>query len=108
MSAAINGRAELRERALVRLKKRTEFRGHVLAYVLVNGLHLGIWAVVWTVTGFGFFWPIFPAIGWGIGLAFHWWDVYRRDDRSQGPTEEQIRREMDALQRPSTTPSGRR
>jgi hypothetical protein len=36
----------------------------------VNLLHVAIWAVIWATAGSGFFWPTFPAVGWGIGLAF--------------------------------------
>ena len=77
--------AELREQALARLQKKREFKAHVFAYVLVNTFVVAIWAV----TGSGFFWPIFPILGWGIGLFFHGWDVY------QGPlTEQRIQEEM--------------
>ena len=79
---------ELREQALARLQKKREFKAHVFAYVLVNAFLVAIWAV----TGADFFWPIFPILGWGIGLFFHGWDVY------QGlPTEEQIEHEMHRL-----------
>ncbi|HUL86179.1 MAG TPA: 2TM domain-containing protein [Actinomycetota bacterium] len=79
---------ELRDRALKQLKKKRDFTANVFAYVVVNAFLVGIWAV----TGSGFFWPIFPILGWGMGLIFHAWDVYQ-----QPPTEEQIRREMDRL-----------
>jgi len=82
---------ELREKALQLLRKKSDLRAHVLAYVLVNAFLVGIWAV----TGAGFFWPVFPIMGWGIGLAFNVWDVYRRAI----PTEEQVRREMEAIRR---------
>jgi 2TM domain len=65
----------------------------VYVYVFVNVLHVAIWAA----TGAGFFWPIFPAFGWGIGLASNAWAVYRKDDGSRVSTEEQIRHEMDAV-----------
>jgi hypothetical protein len=78
----------LREMALERLKKKREFWPHVLAYVLVNALLVGIWVF----TG-GFFWPVFPILGWGIGLAFHAWDTFSRP----AFTEDRIRREMDRL-----------
>ena len=81
---------ELREQALARLQKKREFHAHLFAYVLVNAFLVAIWAV----TSAGFFWPIFPILGWGIGLFFHGWDVYQR------PTsEEEIRAEMDRLSR---------
>ncbi len=79
---------DLRARALERLKAKREFSAHVLAYVLVNAFLI----VIWAVTDSGFFWPIFPILGWGIGLAFHAWDVFR-----SGPSEDQIRREIDRL-----------
>jgi 2TM domain len=91
MAEQSDGQAPLRERALERLKKKSEFRAHLLAYVLVNAFLV----VIWAVTGADFFWPVFPIAGWGIGLAFHAWDTY--GDRE--PTEEQVRREMDRLER---------
>jgi hypothetical protein len=45
------------------------------------------------VTGAGFFWPVFLILGWGIGLVFHVWDVYRGE-----PSEDQIRREITRMQ----------
>jgi hypothetical protein len=88
-------RDELRERAIARLKKKRDLGAHVLAYVLVNAVIVAIWAV----TGSGYFWPIFPILGWGIGLAFNVWDVYRRD-----LTEAEIQREMDVLGRRKSEP----
>ena len=83
--------ADLRQQAVRSLKKKQDFRSHVIAYVLVNALLVGIWAA----TGANFFWPIFPIIGWGIGLAFNAWDVYGRRPLS----DEQIRREQERLRR---------
>jgi hypothetical protein len=48
--------------------------------------------------GSGFFWPIIPAAVWGVFLGLNWWNVYRRNDQKpEGPTEAQLRQEMDAL-----------
>jgi hypothetical protein len=87
----VPGEVDLRQQAIRSLKKKQDFRSHVVAYVLVNALLVGIWAA----TGANFFWPIFPIIGWGIGLAFNAWDVYGRRPLS----EEQIRREQELLRR---------
>ena len=76
-----------RERAIKRLKKRRDFYGHLLVYALVNGVLVAIWAMT---ALHGFFWPIFPILGWGIGVVLNAWDVYRTDTF----TEEQIRREI--------------
>ena len=81
---------ELRAAAVKRLKDKRDFKAHVLAYVTVNLLLVAIWAA----TSAGFFWPVFPLFGWGIGLVFHAWDVYSRP-----ATPEQIAAEMDRLRR---------
>ena len=82
--------AELRERALVHLKKKRDFFAHLLVYVMVNSLIV----VVWAMTSGGFFWPIFPIAGWGIGVVMNAWDVWRGDF-----TEAQVAHEMQRLQR---------
>jgi 2TM domain len=97
MTMAINQTTEpatgvLRERAIKRLKKRRDFAGHLLVYVLVNSVLVAIWAIT---NPHGFFWPIFPMLGWGIGLVLNAWDVYRGDTF----TEERIQREIEHLQR---------
>jgi hypothetical protein len=78
-----------REKAITRLKQKSEFLTHLFVYLVVNAFIV----VIWLATGAGFFWPIFPMLGWGIGLVFHAWDVYWRSPIS----EEQIRREMERL-----------
>ena len=81
----------MRERAVERLKKKRDFKTDLLAYVLVNASLVGIWAATNTT----FFWPIFPMMGWGIGLVFHAWDTYGH----QVPTENEISKEIAALRR---------
>jgi 2TM domain len=83
--------SDLREEAIRSLRKKRDFRSHLVAYLLVNALLV----VIWAVTGADFFWPIFPILGWGIGVAFNAWDVYGR----RPITEEAIRREQDRLRR---------
>jgi hypothetical protein len=109
MSAVTHGEDELRERAVVRVKKTAQFRSHGITYVLVNVWHVVIWAVIWATTGFAFFWPIFPAVVWGVFLALNWWNAYRRrkDPKPEGPTEEQVRQEMDALRQEGMHSLGR-
>jgi hypothetical protein len=77
-----------RARAIASLKAKGEFKAHLLAFVLVNAFLV----VIWAMTGAHFFWPIFPLLGWGIGLVFHGWDVY-----GSPPSEDRIQREMKRL-----------
>jgi 2TM domain-containing protein len=81
----------LRDRAVKRLKKRRDFRAHLLVYTLVNAFLVLIWAMT---SPDNFFWPIFPMVGWGIGVVMNAWDVYVAQDF----TEEEVHREMQRLQ----------
>jgi uncharacterized membrane protein len=91
VEASAENEQQLREQAVQRLKKKRDFHTHLLMYVAVNAFLV----VIWAVTGAGFFWPIFPILGWGIGLVANAWDVYGRKPIS----EEEIRRESDRLRR---------
>ena len=88
-AAGENGR-DLREEAISRLKKKRDFRAHVFIYLAVNAMLV----VIWAITGSDFFWPIFPILGWGVGVAANAWDVYGR----KPIREDEIRREETRLQ----------
>lgn len=85
--------AALRELAVARLKKRREFQTHLVVYVVVNGFLWALWLVISLTAGWHFPWPVFPLLGWGIGLAVHAWDAYSRHEI----TEADIEREMARL-----------
>jgi hypothetical protein len=76
-----------REVAVKRLKARRDFATHVVTYVVFN---IAV-AVVWYLTGHGYFWPGWLLALWGAGLAMHAWDVWGRREI----TEEDIRRDLD-------------
>jgi hypothetical protein len=104
---AMTSAGERREMAKEQLKKKAAFKVHLVAYLTVNAALVVVWAVLViagvsphiTVAGLGhelppdFFWPVFPIVGWGIGLFFHaratfWTGRY---------SEDRIQREMDKL-----------
>ena len=89
MELDVDSEGDIRERAIRRLRKKRDFRSHLFVYVAVNAMLVLIWAL----TSGGFFWPIFPIAGWGIGVAANAWDVYGR----RPITEDEIRREADRL-----------
>jgi len=45
---------------------------HAFWYVVANVAQVIVWAVV---TPDIFFWPLWSILGWGIGLAAHFWAV---------------------------------
>lgn len=78
-----------REQALRSIKKRRDFTGHLVAFIVVNAAIWGIWAF----TGSGDPWPAWITGLWGIGLIMNAWDVYGR----RPVTEEDVQREIHRL-----------
>ena len=87
-AASPDSQDTLREQAITRLKKKRDFATHLVVYVLVNAMLV----VIWAVTGADFFWPIFPILGWGIGVGANAWDVYGRKPISEGEIEQEMSR----------------
>ncbi|KAA2245531.1 2TM domain-containing protein [Chitinophaga agrisoli] len=71
--------SQQRDERLWRIAKaRAGFKSHLITYLVVNA---GLWAL-WFITDgdrAGTPWPIWPALGWGIGLAFHYFSAYHSD-----------------------------
>ena len=46
---------------------RAEVADHLRTYLSVMALLV----VIWALTGMGYFWPIWPAVGWGFFVLHH-------------------------------------
>lgn len=46
-------------------------RIHLVAYVAVSVLMIGIWLATAVFAGAWYFWPVWPILGWGIGVIAH-------------------------------------
>lgn len=83
------------EEAKKRVKAKKDFYIHVALYICVNIFLIIIWAFA---SGGGFPWFIFPLGGWGIGIVFHFLEVFifeRKVDTTAIEKEaEKIRREQ--------------
>lgn len=54
---------------------RSAFQAHSTTFVIINTMLVAIWAI----TSFGgYFWPVWPILGWGVAVAFHAWATYGR------------------------------
>ena len=59
-------------------QKRVSFRSHFTVYIVMN---LFFW-ILWyfsgqrTTGGNGLPWPVWPMVGWGIGVFFHYMGAY--------------------------------
>jgi hypothetical protein len=61
--AAVFGDLPRAHRRVPRMQ-RSGFRSHLFAYLAVNAGLVAIWAL----SGMGYFWPVWPVLGWGVGL----------------------------------------
>ena len=73
--------------AIERIHAKRGFGRHAAAYVVVNLFLIAIWAI--TSRG-GYFWPIWPLLGWAVGLGLHYWSVFFRRPIS----DDEIQREL--------------
>jgi len=64
---------ELYEIARKRVKEKREFYTHLAAYIVVNAFLFLIWKFV---AGDGYPWFVWVLGGWGIGIIFHFLDVF--------------------------------
>lgn len=65
--------ADVPQAARPRAGARAELRRHVRTYLAVMALLV----VIWAVSGAGYFWPVWPALGWGIAVLGHAGSVRR-------------------------------
>lgn len=87
-----SGDEGLREQAMARLHKRREFTDHLTVFVVVNAVIWAVWLVIGLSAGSWWPWPIFPTIGWGLGLILHAWDVYLRRPITEADVDAEVRR----------------
>lgn len=76
-------------------RNRASFKSHLISYLVINGF---LW-VLWFITDNdhdGVPWPIWPALGWGIGLAFAYFNAYHRDPFGDAVNEyEKLKQEQE-------------
>jgi len=85
---------ELYSQARKRVEERKGFYIHFALYIAVNILLV----IIWAVTGAGFPWFVFPLGGWGIGILFHFLEVFVFS-RQTDWEKRQIEREVERLKK---------
>ncbi|MCP4643389.1 MAG: 2TM domain-containing protein [bacterium] len=70
-------------------QRRSQFRGHLFAYLIVNGA-----LFLFNCFTPGVWWFQWPLVGWGIGLAFDFMDTF---SPSEDAIEKGIRKTMKKL-----------
>jgi hypothetical protein len=55
-------------------KKRAAFKASLVSYFVINSFLIAIWFFASGVRSY--FWPVWPMLGWGLGLAFQYFSAY--------------------------------
>lgn len=87
-ASTVDEESELRREAVGNIHARRNFVVQLTVYVLINGFLLWSWAS----NGFGFPWPLFVLVFWGIGLFWQAWALF-----GPGESEDSVAKEMDRL-----------
>ena len=77
-------------------RKRASFRKSLFSYLVINAFMWGVWCFTdGQHTGFrGYPWPVWLMLGWGIGLAFQYFDAYNGNKEDLAEQEyEKMKRE---------------
>lgn len=61
----------LRRRHAQQRAARLGMQIHLGAYLAGSALMLAIWLIVGLSAGEWYFWPVWPILGWGLGVASH-------------------------------------
>ena len=78
-----------RDEARKRVQAKRDFGSHLVAFVVINAVLIGVWAM----TGGGYFWPAWLFALWGAGLVLHAWDVYLRRPVTDADVDAELRRD---------------
>ena len=57
-------------------RKRVGFKRHLASYIIINVMFWFIWYFTDRDTDDGFPWPVWPMLGWGIGILFSYLEAY--------------------------------
>lgn len=102
------------EKIYGKAKKRVAFRRHLLVYILVNAGIIVIWYLVEYLNRDPDpipqkinYWFLYPLAGWGIGLAFHYWNTFHDDDASVDREFNKIKKQLDKKDTQITNPDNK-
>lgn len=86
---------QLRTEAVKRVKAKQNFKRTAGVFVILWAFFIVIWFMTAKEHTLANFWPIWPILGMGIGLAFMGWSAYGGGDQV---TDAQVDAEMRKMQ----------
>jgi hypothetical protein len=80
-----------RARAVKRVWMKRAFRLHAVSFTIGSFLML----LIWSSTGGGYFWPVWPITGWGAGLAAQGWATFGSWRISEAAIQREMQKETE-------------
>jgi hypothetical protein len=74
-------------------RKRAKFKQHFAVYLIMSAF---FWAIWYFTDRSAYMWPIWPMLGWGLGLAFNYYQAYHFNE------DEMTRKEYEKLKGPNS------
>jgi len=68
----LKNNVEVKKEQMSNSQQRKAFKSHLFAFIAINGFLVLLNLVVSP----GYFWAIYPMLGWGLGLLLHGMKVY--------------------------------
>lgn len=87
---------QINEAILRRAKARVKFKRSAITYVLVNSFLWVLWLIGEQHYASVIPWPLYPTMGWGVGLAFQGYSAYygNKEDAVQKEYEKLLRKQQ--------------
>lgn len=80
------------KQAMKTVKKKKEFRSNAFAFTVV--MPFLIFINLWTSPGY--LWFLWPLLGWGMGLAFQYYDAFVQSEKNSWEDHE-VQKEMERM-----------
>lgn len=69
-----------RDERLWRIAKlRSQFKSSLIIYLLTNAFLWALWIITGGIHDGGVPWPIWPSLGWGLAVAYQYFNAWHRD-----------------------------
>ncbi len=79
-------------------EKRARFKKHLTTYLIMNSFFWVLWFFSEKEYHGGVPWPVWPMLGWGIGVAFQYFDAFHNDKLTNTQKEyEKLKREKEGM-----------
>jgi hypothetical protein len=62
-------------------RSRVNFKAHFIIFILGNVMLWLLWIMLYYIFNVGFPWALFPTLGWGIALLFHYFKVFKWNEK---------------------------